>query len=99
MGGSGGSGAKYVCTRHTHRLDIPRCNRVVSAPILEEFVTEAAINLLERLDLTEVPTPSELSEEDQAAIEADRQELDDLKDMLGRPGLKNAGVPRDAQDG
>ncbi|WP_329019175.1 recombinase family protein [Streptomyces sp. NBC_00690] len=80
MGGSGASGAKYICN-HTHRLDVPRCSRAVSAPILEQFVTEAAINLLERLDLTEAPMPSVLSEEDQAAIEADRQELDDLKDM------------------
>ncbi|MEU6993592.1 hypothetical protein ABZ953_23425 [Streptomyces sp. NPDC046465] len=51
-------------------------------------MTEAAINLLERLDLTEAPTPSALSEEDQAAIEADRQELDDLKDMWGSQELK-----------
>ncbi|MFI8876469.1 recombinase family protein [Streptomyces sp. NPDC055243] len=87
MGGSGGSGAKYVCN-HTHRLDVPRCNRAVSAPILEDFVTEAAINLLERLDLAEAPTPSALSEEDQAAIEADRQELDDLKDMWESQELK-----------
>lgn len=87
MGGSGGSGAKYVCSP-THRLDVPRCNRAVSAPILEDFVTEAAINLLERLDLTEAPTPSALSAEDQAAIDADRQELDDLKDMWESQELK-----------
>jgi hypothetical protein len=88
MGGSGGSGAKYICNRHTHRLDAQRCNRVISAPILEDFVSEAAINLLERLDLTEVPTPFELSEEDRAAIEADRRELDELKDMWESQELK-----------
>ncbi|MFF1515253.1 recombinase family protein [Streptomyces sp. NPDC058305] len=88
MGGSGGSGAKYICNGHTHRLDLPRCNRVVSAPILEEFVSEAAINLLERLDLTEAPTPSDLSEEDQHAIEADRRELDELKEMWEQQELK-----------
>ncbi|MET7933806.1 recombinase family protein [Streptomyces sp. NPDC005322] len=88
MGGSGGSGAKYVCNRRTHRLDAPRCNRVVSAPILEEFVCEAAINLLERLDLSEAPTPSELSEEDRAAVEADRRELNELKDMWQKQELK-----------
>ncbi|MEV7470602.1 recombinase family protein [Streptomyces kronopolitis] len=51
----GGGGTKYVCN-HTHRLDIPRCNRAVKASHVEEFVTEAALYLLERLDLTEVPT-------------------------------------------
>ncbi|MEU5129994.1 recombinase family protein [Streptomyces mobaraensis] len=79
MGGSG-SGAKYVCN-HTHRLDVPRCHRAISAPILEDFVTKAALNLLERLDITDAPTPSSLSVEDQAAIDADRQELGDLKAM------------------
>ncbi|HET6356583.1 recombinase family protein [Streptomyces sp.] len=87
MGGSGGTGARYVCN-HTHRLDVPRCSRAVSAPILEEFVAEAAINLLERLDPTDAPTPSTLSEEERAAIEADRQELDDLKDMWESQELK-----------
>ncbi|WP_060906922.1 recombinase family protein [Streptomyces scabiei] len=87
MGGSGGSGAKYVCQR-TQRLDIPRCNRAVSAPILEEFVSEAAVNLLERLDLSEAPTPSELTDEDRTAIEADRRELDELKDMWQKQELK-----------
>ncbi|MFI1619681.1 recombinase family protein [Streptomyces lydicus] len=83
----GGAGTKYVCN-HTHRLDIPRCNRAVKAAHVEEFVTEAALYLLERLDLTEVPAPSSLSEEDQAAIDADRQELDDLKDMWESQELK-----------
>ncbi|MFI6286466.1 recombinase family protein [Streptomyces sp. NPDC051018] len=87
MGGSGASGSKYVCN-HGHRLDAPRCNRAVSAPILEQFVTEAAISLLERLDLTDAPTPSALSQEDQAAIDADRRELDDLKDMWESQELK-----------
>ncbi|MGW2597355.1 hypothetical protein [Streptomyces klenkii] len=72
---------KYICNGHTHRLDVPRCNRAVSAPIVEDFVTKAAIYLLERLDLADAPTPSSLSEKDQAAIDADRQELQDLKDM------------------
>ncbi|MGW2392150.1 recombinase family protein [Streptomyces lydicamycinicus] len=83
----GGAGTKYVCN-HTHRLDIPRCNRAVKASHVEEFVTKAALYLLERLDLTEVPSPSSLSEEDQAAIDADRQELDDLKDMWESQELK-----------
>ncbi|MFI8883068.1 recombinase family protein [Streptomyces sp. NPDC053813] len=76
----GGSGAKYVCN-FTQRLDVPRCHRVVSAPILEKFVTEAAINLLERLDLASAPTPGYLSEEDRESIESDHEELAELKDM------------------
>ncbi|WP_371665297.1 recombinase family protein [Streptomyces sp. NBC_01241] len=76
----GGAATKYICN-HTQRLDIPRCHRAIKAANVEEFVTEAALYLLERLDLTDAPAPSTLSEEDQAAIDADRQELDDLKDM------------------
>lgn len=60
---------------------MPRCNRAVKAAPVDEFVTEAALYLLEHLDLTEVPAPSSLSAEDQAAIDADRQELDELKGM------------------
>jgi DNA invertase Pin-like site-specific DNA recombinase len=76
----GGAATKYICN-HTHRLDVPRCNRAVKAAPVDEFVTAAALYLLEHLDLTEVPVPSSLSAEDQAAIDADRQELDELKDM------------------
>ncbi|MEH6377060.1 recombinase family protein [Streptomyces sp. KLMMK] len=84
----GGAGGKYICQRHTHRLDAPRCNRAVSAPIVEDFVSKAAIYLLERLDLADAPTPSSLSEKDQAVIDADRQELEDLKDMWESQELK-----------
>ncbi|WP_227025729.1 hypothetical protein [Streptomyces fodineus] len=77
-----------VRERRAYRLDTPRCNRAVSAPILEEFVSEATINLLERLDLSEAPTPPELSEEDRTAIEADRRALDELKDMWQKQELK-----------
>ncbi|MFE3248467.1 recombinase family protein [Streptomyces sp. NPDC059209] len=83
----GGASTKYVCN-HTHRLDVPRCNRAVKASNVEEFAVEAALYLLERLDLTDAPAPSTLSEEDQAAIDADRQELDDLKEMWESQELK-----------
>lgn len=56
MGGSGATGLKYVC-HDAQRLDLPRCNRAVSAPILEKFVTDAAIYILENLDLTDAPPP------------------------------------------
>ncbi|WP_043264974.1 recombinase family protein [Streptomyces sp. CT34] len=83
----GGAATKYVCN-HTHRLDVPRCNRAVKAAHVEKFVTKAALYLLENLDLAEAPTASSLSEEDQAAIEADRQELDELKEMWKNQELK-----------
>ncbi|MGP8297558.1 recombinase family protein [Streptomyces inhibens] len=83
----GGAATKYVCN-HTHRLDMPRCNRAVKAANVENFVTKVALYLLEHLDLTDAPAASSLSEEDQAAIEADRQELDELKEMWENQELK-----------
>ncbi|MFF4828385.1 hypothetical protein ACFY20_36525 [Streptomyces sp. NPDC001312] len=49
---------------------------------------DRGINLLERLDLSEAPTPYELSDEDRAVIEADLRELDELKDMWQKQELK-----------
>ncbi|MGW2767567.1 hypothetical protein [Streptomyces sp. NPDC001275] len=49
---------------------------------------DRGINLLERLDLAEAPTPYELSDEDRAVIEADLRELDELKDMWQKQELK-----------
>ena len=59
----------------------PRCYRTASCAPLEKFVSDAAIKLLERLDVTGQESAAVLSEEDQAAIEADRGELAELKDM------------------
>jgi hypothetical protein len=55
---------------------------------LEAFVTDAAINLLERLDVTGSTEPPSLTAVDQAAIEADQEELAELKDMWDAGELK-----------
>ncbi|PYC78608.1 recombinase family protein [Streptomyces tateyamensis] len=75
-----GSDGKYLCGR-SQRTDSASCGRSVSAATLEAFVRDAAIKILERLDVTGSDAPARLSASDQAAIEADRQELSDLKEM------------------
>ncbi|MCT9007133.1 recombinase family protein [Streptomyces rhizosphaerihabitans] len=82
-----GSMGKYLCGR-SQRTDSKFCGRSVSAPTLEAFVTDAAINLLERLDVTGSTEPASLTAADQAAIEADEQELAELKDMWETGELK-----------
>ena len=91
MAGSGANAnnARYVCTRHT-RNDGMRCGRVIAANPTEKFVKEAAIRLLEELDITGKPQTgvTSLSDEDLAAIEADEGELVELKDMWDTGELK-----------
>jgi site-specific DNA recombinase len=72
----------YACTRRNDR-DLGRpCTRRIDAVKLEAFVTDAALELLTRLDVTGIPTATlALSEADQAAISADEVELRELKDM------------------
>ncbi|WP_405917991.1 recombinase family protein [Streptomyces sp. NBC_00728] len=82
-----GSLGKYLCGR-SQRTDSKFCGRSVSAPTLEAFVTDAAINLLERLDVTGSNEPPSLTAADQAAIETDEQELAELKDMWETGELK-----------
>ncbi|TQF02402.1 recombinase family protein [Kitasatospora acidiphila] len=77
MAGSDGS---YLCGR-SQRTDSASCGRKVSAPTLESFVRDAAIKILERLDVTGNTASAALSPADEAAIEADRQELSELKEM------------------
>jgi hypothetical protein len=50
-------------------------------PTLESFIKDAAINLLERLDVTGAVSASVLSDADNAAIDADSAELAELKAM------------------
>ncbi|MEV6212718.1 recombinase family protein [Kitasatospora sp. NPDC051914] len=75
-----GSGGKYLCNR-VARVDSKRCYRAVSAEPLESFVRDAAIRLLTKLDVTGRDTATALSDADREALEADRQELTELKDM------------------
>ncbi|MET7618365.1 recombinase family protein [Streptomyces sp. NPDC005408] len=83
----GGSGGKYLCNRAA-RSDSNRCGRSASCAPLEKFVSDAAIKLLERLDVTGQESAAVLSEEDRAAIEGDRGELAELKDMWDKRELR-----------
>ncbi|MFD8315753.1 recombinase family protein [Kitasatospora purpeofusca] len=75
-----GSDGRYMCGRH-QRTDSASCSRVVSAPTLESFVRDAAIRILERIDVTGSTAPAGLSATDEAAVQSDRRELADLKEM------------------
>ncbi|MFF3886517.1 recombinase family protein [Streptomyces sp. NPDC001914] len=82
-----GSMSKYLCGR-SQRADSKFCGRSVSAPTLEAFVTDAALNLLERLDMNGGAEAPSLTAADQAVIEADEEELAELKDMWESGELK-----------
>lgn len=71
----------YICNNHITPDRADRCYRTAGAAYLEAFVKDAAINLLERLDVTGRETSSALSDTDNAAIEADHAELAELKAM------------------
>lgn len=85
MGGSGGS---YLCNR-SQLLGPERCGRKIAAGTLERFVKDAALIVLETLDLSGRPTAhTEVSDADAAAIAADEAELAELKDMWDNQELK-----------
>lgn len=81
MAGSTSKDACYMCAKHTY-LGAQRCHRRIGAARLEAFVTDAAVELLTRLDVTGTPSAATaLSAADEAAISDDEQELAELKDM------------------
>lgn len=72
----------YVCSRNHQFDEAKRCARGVNAERLEEFVIDAAISLLTKLDLSGSPSgATALTEQERAAIAADEHELSELKDM------------------
>jgi hypothetical protein len=71
----------YVCNNFRPAAGTKKCHRRVGATTLEGFVKDAAIDLLERLDVTGAVSASVLSDADNAAIDADRVELAELKAM------------------
>jgi site-specific DNA recombinase len=73
--------AYYLCTRRWDREE-SLCTRRINALTLEAFVTDAAVELLTRLDVSGAPRATlVLPEADQAAISADEAELAELKDI------------------
>jgi hypothetical protein len=81
MAGVGGHSAPgYLCSRK-YRSDEQKCSRRINAPTLEAFVTDAAVDLLTRLDPSGQEAAATLSGDDHAAIDADQAELAELKAM------------------
>jgi hypothetical protein len=80
-GKTNGGQPVYVCDSYRATKGESKCFRRVGAATLEPFVKDAAITLLERLDVSAQRAASVLSEADHAAIEADRAEIAELTDM------------------
>jgi site-specific DNA recombinase len=91
MPGKTSTGAPcYVCDSSRKERGAQPCFRRVGAFTLEAFVKDAAISLLERLELSGQHAASVLSEEDRAAIQADRAEIAELKDMWDSQEIRTA---------
>lgn len=88
-GKTNGGQPLYVCYTNKAEYGLETCARRIGAKSLEAFVKDAAITLLERLDVTIGPA-AVLSDEDQAAIEADRAEIAELRDMWDRQEIRTA---------
>lgn len=70
-----------MCSNFRPSNGAQKCYRRVGATTLETFIKDAAIDLLERLDVTGAVSASVLSDADNAAIDADQAELSELKAM------------------
>ena len=77
-----GRGAYYVCTRASwSKADPRRCVRRIKASVVEEFVSDAAIGFLEKLDVTGArATPSGLPPSVHEQLEAARNDLEELRE-------------------
>ncbi|MGH3822589.1 MAG: recombinase family protein, partial [Pseudonocardiaceae bacterium] len=81
MAGCTSKDASYMCAKHTY-LGPERCHRRIGAARSEEFVSDAAVDLLTHLDVSGAPSAATaLSAGDEAVISADEAELAELKDM------------------
>jgi site-specific DNA recombinase len=86
-----GASPAYLCGGFRHPDKEQRCYRKIGAKSLESFVSDAAISLLERLDVTGAAGATALlSDEDLAAIEADRAEIVVLKEMWDNQEIRTA---------
>jgi hypothetical protein len=87
----------YACNRRDDS-QVAQCTRRIDALKLEAFATDAAVELLTRLDVSGAPIATlALSEADEATISADEAELAELKDMWDHRETLHPGVPPDAQ--
>ncbi|GAA2064427.1 hypothetical protein GCM10009801_09030 [Streptomyces albiaxialis] len=75
-----GAVPSYLCTRKS-RNDEKKCVRRITAVKLEEFVTEAAINLLGKLAVSGKLASTNLPDAATESVEADQRQLDELNEM------------------
>jgi site-specific DNA recombinase len=80
----------YICRNFNNPDKSQRCSRKVKGEILDGFVKDAAIDLLERLDVSGQHAATVLSEEDDAAVAADRAELVELKEAWDNQEIRTA---------
>lgn len=80
MAGANNKPRGYTCHARTSIDDEP-CARRVHAQRLEDFVVDAAVELLTNLDVSGAQPAVSLTEAEQDAIEAEQSELAELKDM------------------
>ena len=88
VGPTPGGRPVYVCTNFRPTDGSAKCYRRAGAASLESFIKDAAITLLERLDVTGAATTAMLTDDDKAAIEADQAELAELKAMWDTQEIK-----------
>ncbi|HEV2375163.1 MAG TPA: recombinase family protein [Streptosporangiaceae bacterium] len=79
----------YVCDNRASGK-AQKCFRRIGAGRLEAFVKDAALDLLEHLDINTPQATAVLSADDQTAIEADRAEIAELKDMWDNREINTA---------
>ena len=75
-----GTVSRYVCGR-IHRLDDTKCSRGIQGKYLTEFVIEAALRVLENLELRDDTPTTVMSDTDRAAVQEAHGELAVLKEM------------------
>ena len=70
------------------------CGRRISAPVLDKFVADAAIRLLEKLDITGQAAATTLSPADVQAIADDREQLAELNTMWAKKEITTSELKK-----
>lgn len=83
----------YLCTRKSRNGD-KKCVRRIAAVKLEEFVTEAAIDLLGRLTVSGKLASTSLPDAAAESVEADQRQLDELNGMWTAKEISTAEYRR-----
>lgn len=81
--------SSYVCTR-THRLDDLKCSRRIDAEPLEALIQDAAIEILETLEVTDPASITSLPQAEQDTVTADEAQLRELNAMWANKDIKTS---------